>query len=70
VFWIRKLYGKKDVYPVYGNKTYLESDFRFSQYIGVTSSVIFFYTTFLPNPTTCAGQIVSIWNNTIEDKEL
>jgi hypothetical protein len=63
-------YGKKGYYIQFGNKTYLESDFGFSQFIELRPSTgqFSFYTTFLPNPTTCAGQIVYIWNNTIEDQ--
>jgi hypothetical protein len=63
-------YGKKGYYIQFGNKTYLGSDFGFSQFIELRPSTgqFTFYTTFLPNPTTCAGQIVSIWNNTIEDQ--
>jgi hypothetical protein len=42
----------------------------FSQFIELRPSngQFSFYTTFLPNPTTCSGQIVSIWNNTNEDQ--
>jgi hypothetical protein len=48
----------------------LESDFGFSQYIELRPSTgqFSFYTTFLTNPNTCSGQIVYIWNNTIEDQ--
>jgi hypothetical protein len=65
-----KTYGKKGYYIQYGNKVYLESDMGFSQFIELRPSTgqFSFYTTFLPNPTTCAGQIVYIWNNTIEDQ--
>jgi hypothetical protein len=63
-------YGKKGYYIQNGGKTYLASDFGFSQFIELRPSTgqFTFYTTFLPNPTTCAGQIVYIWNNTIEDQ--
>ena len=65
-----KTYGKKGYYIQYGGKVYLESDLGFSQFIELRPSTgqFSFYTTFLPNPTTCAGQIVYIWNNTIEDQ--
>jgi hypothetical protein len=63
-------YGKKKYYIQYGGKVYLESDLGFSQFIELRPSTgqFSFYTTFLPNPNTCAGQIVYIWNNAIEDQ--
>jgi hypothetical protein len=63
-------YGKKGYYIQYDNKTYVANDFGFSQFIELRprTGQFTFYTTFLPNPTTCAGQIVYIWNNTIEDQ--
>jgi hypothetical protein len=63
-------YGKKGYYIQYYNKTYVESEFGFSQFIELRPSTgeFSFYTTYLPNPTTCAGQIVFIWNNTNEDQ--
>ena len=65
-----KTYGKKGYYIQNGGKVYLESDLGFSQFIELRPSTgqFSFYTTFLPNPTTCAGQIVFIWNNTNEDQ--
>jgi hypothetical protein len=65
-----KTYGKKGYYIQNGGKVYLESDLGFSQFIELRTSTgeFSYYTTFLPNPTTCAGQIVYIWNNTIEDQ--
>jgi hypothetical protein len=63
-------YGKKGYYIQNGGKVYLESDLGFSQFIELRTSTgqFSYYTTFLPNPTTCAGQIVYIWNNTVEDQ--
>jgi hypothetical protein len=63
-------YGKKGYYIQYGGKVYLENDLGFSQFIELRPSTgqFSFYTTFLPNPTTCAGQIVFIYNNTNEDQ--
>jgi hypothetical protein len=60
-------YGKKGYYIQYGGKVYLENDLGFSQFIELRPSQSSFYTTFLPNPTTCSGQIVYIWNNTNGD---
>jgi hypothetical protein len=64
-----KTYGKKGYYIQNGGKVYLESDLGFSQFIELRPSngEFPYYTTFLPNPTRCAGQIVFIWNNTDED---
>jgi hypothetical protein len=64
------IYGKKGYYIQNGGRVYLESDLGFSQLIELRPSngQFSFYTTFLPNPTTCSGQIVSIWNNSNEDQ--
>jgi hypothetical protein len=63
-------YGIKGYYIQNSGKTYLESDFGFSQFIELRPSTgqFSFYITVLPNPTTCAGQIVFIYNNTNEDQ--
>jgi hypothetical protein len=41
-----KIYGKKGYYIQYGNKTYLESDFGFSQFMTFNWSIYFLYNIF------------------------